>query len=61
VKGAPNEIRELERLLCDAGYSRSEAKTIIGHGFKALSAKRDAGGSAATADALRKLLSTITA
>jgi len=42
--GLPTE-RELERLLTrDAGFSRSQARTVLRSGFKALRAKRDAGG-----------------
>lgn len=35
--------REFETLLRDAGFSRKEAMTIIGRGFRALSGLRDAG------------------
>lgn len=36
----PKTEREFEELLRDAGFSRTEAKTIVSHGFKAL--QRDA-------------------
>jgi HK97 family phage prohead protease len=32
----PKDIREFERFLRDAGYSRTDAKRIAGHGFKSL-------------------------
>lgn len=44
VKGADFSEREFERLLTqDAGFSRSEARTIITLGFKSLRAMQDAG------------------
>lgn len=42
VKNAPKTERELERYLRDAGYSATQAKTIVSKGFKALDASRDA-------------------
>lgn len=45
VKAEELTEREVERWLTqDAGFSRSEAREIISHGFKSLIAKRDAGG-----------------
>lgn len=41
VKSAHADEREFERFLRDAGYSRTDAKTITSHGFKALN-QRDA-------------------
>lgn len=42
--GLPTE-REFERLLTrDAGFSRSQARTVLRSGFRALRAKQDAGG-----------------
>ncbi len=44
AQALPSE-REFERLLMrDAGFSRSQARTILGSGYKALLSKRDAGG-----------------
>lgn len=58
AKGTPTP-REFERwLMHDAGFSRSEARAIIGYGLKGLVAKRSAGGR--DTDAVR-LLSTIKA
>lgn len=42
VKRAPETVREFERFLRDAGYSREAAKIIAESGFKALSGQRDA-------------------
>lgn len=44
VKGSDMTEREFERALRDAGFSVSEAKTIVAHGFKALKRERDAAG-----------------
>jgi len=42
--GLPSE-RDFERLLTrDAGFSRSQARTVLRSGFRALHAKQDAGG-----------------
>lgn len=35
--------REFEELLRDVGFSKTESKTLVGHGFKALKERRDAG------------------
>jgi HK97 family phage prohead protease len=44
VKGLDMTEREFERyLMQDAGFSRSEARQIINHGFKSLASKQDAG------------------
>jgi len=44
AQALPSE-REFERLLMrDAGFSRSQARTILGSGYKALLSTRDAGG-----------------
>ncbi|MDP1627500.1 HK97 family phage prohead protease [Parvibaculum sp.] len=56
VKGARPTTREFERwLMRDAGLSRTEARTVIHKGFKALNSPREAGGpgDAALARALR--------
>lgn len=59
VKSADITERDFERWLTrEAGFTRSEALTIINRGFKALRATRDA-GTGATADALRQLLSKV--
>ncbi len=42
VKAALENPREMERLLRDAGLSRSEAKALMADGFKAFSTQRDA-------------------
>jgi len=45
VKGTRPTTREFERwLMQDAGFSRTEARTIVQRGFKALPAPREAGG-----------------
>lgn len=44
VKSAPDNPKDLERLLRDAGgYSRTQAKAIVADGFKAAKGLRDAG------------------
>lgn len=44
IKSAPNNERDLEALLRDAGgYSRAQAKAIVAEGFKAAKGLRDAG------------------
>ncbi|MEQ8267639.1 MAG: HK97 family phage prohead protease [Parvibaculum sp.] len=56
VKGTRPTTREFERwLMQDAGFSRTEARTIVLRGFKALGRPREAGGpgDAALARALR--------
>ena len=53
-------IRHAEQALRDAGYSASEAKAIVAHGFKAAGIERDADPSAVeTEAALRRLISII--
>lgn len=61
VKGDPLTERELERILTrDAGFTRSQAHTIINDGYKALNAKRDAGdGQAGLLDAVRQATESI--
>lgn len=68
VKGERPTEREFEKWLTqDAGFTRSEARTIIASGFKSLSTVRDAGGEghseaideasmSAAADQLRQLV-----
>lgn len=41
VKSVPQTEREFEKFLRDAGFASAAAKTITGHGFKALSGQRD--------------------
>lgn len=41
VKSLPATEREFEGFLRDAGYSHAQAKTIVAHGYKALSSQRD--------------------
>lgn len=43
VKSADFTERDFERLMQDAGLSRSEARVVINHGFKQLKAMQDAG------------------
>jgi hypothetical protein len=43
VKSADFTERDFERLMQDAGLSRSEARVVINHGFKHLKAMQDAG------------------
>ena len=43
VKSAGFTERDFERLMQDAGLSRSEARVVINHGFKSLIAMQDAG------------------
>lgn len=64
VKSAAFTERDLERLLMqDAGFSRSEARTIINRGFKSLLAMQDAGlgGSEEELEALAASLKRATA
>lgn len=42
VKSAPKTEREFEEFLRDAGYSRTESKGIVAHGFKTAMGRRDA-------------------
>lgn len=58
VKSITTE-RDFEKFLRDAGFSRSEAKTITAHGFKALSGRRDAASEEAKTEDLSILLSTL--
>lgn len=44
VKSAPDNERDFEEFLRDAGFSRKEAKTIISEGYRAILNQRDAGG-----------------
>ncbi len=55
VKSITTE-RDFERFLRDAGYSRSEAKAITAHGFKAILKQRDADEEQAQTDGLTALL-----
>jgi len=43
VKGMAMTDREFEQLMQDAGFSRKEARDILNHGFRPVSATRDAG------------------
>lgn len=43
VKAAPDNERDFEEFLREAGYSRDAAKIIVARGFKALSGQREAG------------------
>ena len=45
VKSAKQSIRDFERFLRDAGFSKSEAKAVASDGYKALEARRDVGDS----------------
>jgi HK97 family phage prohead protease len=52
--------RSAEQALCDAGFSRREAKAIVAGGFRALSANpRDAGGELGEIAALLKRTTTL--
>lgn len=42
VKSMPDTVRDFEKFLRDAGYSKQEAKSIASHGFKAKDVGRDA-------------------
>jgi HK97 family phage prohead protease len=55
------EVRELEKLLCEAGFSRSQAKVVAGHGLPEL-LRREAGDAAANAgvEALQSTLAGFT-
>lgn len=50
----PETEREMERFLRDAGFSRTDAKAIVGHGFKQ-ALQRDAGDHAGLAASIREL------
>lgn len=53
VKAEDMTEREFERLLTqDAGFTRSQARIVINHGFKALKSMRDAAEGESTADLL---------
>lgn len=56
VKSGDFTEREFERLMQDAGLSRSEARVVINHGFKSLLSMQDAGSDelAALADAVKR-------
>lgn len=57
VKSMPDNERDLEAwLMRDAGLSRTEAKTVISHGFKALLRERDAAGDSGELDELAAAL-----
>ena len=45
VKSAKQSIRDFERFLRDAGFSKSEAKAVASDGYKALETRRDVGDS----------------
>lgn len=58
---AVKSLRDFEDFLTrDAGFTRSEALTIINDGYKALEAKRDAGDYAEVIEAIRKNTSILT-
>lgn len=54
VRAAVDSPKEFERLLRDAGFSRSMAKALMSGGYKALS-QRDADDEAEVADAIKNL------
>lgn len=59
---AKQDIRDFERLLRDAGFSRKEAKAVSAQGFKALEGQRDAdtdGGDEIDVDLAKRLLETL--
>ncbi|HEV7455920.1 MAG TPA: HK97 family phage prohead protease [Roseococcus sp.] len=58
VKGEGPTIRDAEEALREAGFSRSEAKAILAHGFKAMP-QRDA-DEAGQSQELKRLLATLT-
>lgn len=47
----PRDVRSFEKFLCDAGYSRSQARAIAGHGIKAVSSDQWDAGSGNQRDA----------
>jgi HK97 family phage prohead protease len=53
-------IRTAERALRDAGFSQTEAKRIISHGFKASTAQRDVGGLDEIAETIRRNIQSLT-
>lgn len=55
AKASIKTLRDFERFLRDAGFSRSEAKTIASHGF----AGNDQAGTADLLDSCKSLLNTI--
>lgn len=55
VKSAPDNERDFEELLREAGYSRDAAKIITARGFKALSSQREAEADGLNSEQLAEL------
>lgn len=56
VKSAPATVREFEKFLREAGYSKEEAKLIASKGYNALETRREDGDAALALDALQGAL-----
>jgi HK97 family phage prohead protease len=56
VKNAPATVREFEKFLREAGYSKEEAKIIVSKGYNALETRREDGDAALALDALQGAL-----
>lgn len=56
VKSAPATVREFEKFLREAGYSKEEAKLITSKGYNALETRREDGDAALALDALQGAL-----
>lgn len=59
VKSAPDNIRDFEGFLREAGYSREDAKFIAANGYRAFKASREGGQVGAVVERLESLISTI--
>lgn len=53
------DIRTAEKALRDAGFSRSESKHILAHGFKSIDSQRDADDVVALAEQIRRNIATL--
>lgn len=53
------DIRTAEQALRDAGFSRSESKQILSHGFKSIDSQRDADDVVALAEQIRRNIAAL--
>ena len=53
------DIRTAEQALRDAGFSRSESKQILAHGFKSIDSQRDADDVVALAEQIRRNIAAL--
>jgi HK97 family phage prohead protease len=59
VKSAPDNIRDFEKFLREAGYNREDAKLIASKGYSAIETRREGGDAALVVTALESALNQL--